>query len=342
MVDEIVLCDILHIIKTVELKKLIIRGKRMYADKLLMSSSRTKGIVMVLIGAVLWGISGTVAQYLFQYSGFSPEWLVVVRLLISGTILLLLASIKGKQRIGDIWKDKRDVSSLVLFSIFGMLAVQYTFFAAINHSNAATATILQYLAPAMISCFLAIRAKRLPTLKEFAAVILALVGTFLLVTKGSISSLSISGIALFWGLASAVALAYYTLQPLRLLAKWGSAIVIGWGMLIGGVSFSFVHPPWNFVGQWSLNAFLAVLFIIIFGTLIAFFCYLESLKYISASETSILASVEPLSAAFLSVVWLHVSFGLEEWLGTFCIISTIFILSFVKNKEKSKLNSLSA
>lgn len=79
-----------------------------------------------------------------------------------------------------------------------------------------------------------------------------------------------------------------------------------------------------------------------FGTLIAFYCYLESLTYISASETSILASVEPLSAAFLSVVWLHVSFGLEEWLGTLCIISTIIILSFVKNKENSKVESLSA
>lgn len=314
----------------------------MYAEKLVINSSRIKGIMMVLIGAVLWGISGTVAQYLFQYSGFTPEWLVVVRLLISGTILLCLASLKGNQKIWGIWKEKKDVLSLVFFSIFGMLAVQYTFFAAINHSNAATATVLQYLAPVMISSFIAIRAKRIPKIKEIVAVVLALLGTFLLVTKGSMSSLSISGIALFWGLTSAVALAYYTLQPLRLLANWGSAIVIGWGMLIGGISFSFIHPPWKFVGQWSFNAFLAVIFIIIFGTLIAFYCYLESLKYISASETSILASVEPLSAAFLSVVWLHVSFGLEEWLGTLCIISTIILLSFVKNKENSKVGSLSA
>ena len=167
---------------------------------------------MVLIGAVLWGISGTVAQYLFQYYGFSPEWLVVVRLLVSGTILLGLASLKGNQKIWDIWKDKKDVPSLILFSIFGMLAVQYTFFAAIKYSNAATATVLQYLAPAMISCFIAIRAKRLPTIKECIAVVLALLGTFLLVTKGSMSSLSISGIALFWGLTSAVALAYYKVE----------------------------------------------------------------------------------------------------------------------------------
>jgi drug/metabolite transporter (DMT)-like permease len=43
---------------------------------------RIKGIILVIIGSMLWGISGTVAQYLFQEKGFSPEWLVVIRLLI--------------------------------------------------------------------------------------------------------------------------------------------------------------------------------------------------------------------------------------------------------------------
>jgi drug/metabolite transporter (DMT)-like permease len=304
----------------------------MSTQNIALSYSRTKGMALVLIGASLWGISGTVAQYLFQQRGFSPEWLVVVRLLISGIILLTLASSNKKQSVWGIWKNKQDVLSLLLFSILGMLAVQYTYFAAIQHSNAATATVLQYLAPVMIACFLAIKSKRLPSSKEMIAVFLALLGTFLLVTRGNLQSLSISSLALFWGISSALALAYYTLQPHQLLSKWGSIIVIGWGMLIGGISFSLIHPPWSFQGEWSLNSFFAVIFIVIFGTLIAFYCYLESLKYISASETSLLACIEPLSAALLSVIWLQVTFGLEEWLGTLCIISTIVILSLVKNK----------
>jgi drug/metabolite transporter (DMT)-like permease len=307
----------------------------METENVALSYPRPKGMALVLTGAALWGISGTVAQFLFQHKGFSPEWLVVIRLLISGIILLILASSNGKDKQGvwGIWKNKQDVISLLLFSILGMLAVQYTYFAAINHSNAATATVLQYLGPAMIACYLAAISKRLPTSKEIMAVILALLGTVLLVTKGNIQSLSISGWALFWGLASAVALAFYTLQPHKLLSRWGSTVVIGWGMLIGGISFSFIHPPWSFQGQWSLTSFFAVAFIVIFGTLIAFYCYLESLKYISATETSLLACIEPLSAAVLSVIWLQVSFGLEEWLGTLCILTTIMILSVVKKSS---------
>jgi len=303
-------------------------------SELALAPSRPRGIALVLIGASLWGISGTVAQYLFQQQGFSPGWLVVIRLIISGLILLGIAKGFEKSNIWAIWKSKQDIISLILFSLLGMVAVQYTYFAAIESSNAATATVLQYLAPAMISCFLAIRAKRLPSKKETFAVALALIGTFLLVTQGNASSLSISGWALFWGIASAVALAFYTLQPHKLLANWGSTIVVGWGMLIGGISFSFIHPPWEFQGTWNLSSYLSVTFIVIFGTLIAFYCYLESLKYISASETSVLASVEPLSAAILSVLWLHVTFGVEEWVGTLCIISTIIILSLVKQSPK--------
>jgi drug/metabolite transporter (DMT)-like permease len=289
-------------------------------------------MALVLIAAALWGISGTVAQYLFQQQGFSPEWLVVIRLLAAGALLLGIAGIKEKQRIWEIWKNKREVLSLLLFSILGLVTVQYTYFAAIAQSNAATATVLQYLAPVFISGFFAIRNKRWPTAKETAVVCLSVIGTVLLVTHGSLQNLSISGWALFWGLGSAVSLVFYTLHPHKLLAKWGSGIVVGWGMLIGGICFSFIHPPWYFAGQWSLNSLMALIFVIVFGTLIAFYCYLESLKHITATETSLLGCIEPLTAAILSVIWLHISFGVGEWLGTFCIIGTIVILSSAKKR----------
>ena len=214
-----------------------------------------------------------------------------------------------------------------------MVGVQYTYFAAIKYGNAATATILEYLSPVLVTCYLAIRAKKMPNLKEITAVILAMSGTFFIITKGNIHGISISKLALFWGVISAFAAAFYTLQPRYLLAEYGSAVVVGWGMLIGGIAFSFIHQPWNFTGQWSITSIFAVIFVVLFGTLIAFYCYLESLNYVQPTEASVLSSVEPLSAAFLSVIWLHVPLGMFQWLGTACIIFTVVILSCTKNKE---------
>ncbi|AJH00446.1 transporter [Clostridium beijerinckii] len=291
---------------------------------------RIKGIILVIIGAMLWGISGTAAQYLFQKKGFSPEWLVVIRLLSSGIILLLYTFMKGEQNIWKVWKSKNDALSLIFFSILGMLGVQYTYFAAIKYGNAATATILQYSSPVIITCYLAIRNKKIPKLKEIIAIGLAMLGTFFIITKGNIHSISISRLALFWGIASAFAAAFYTLQPRLLLRKWGSILVVGWGMLIGGIVFSFIEQPWNCTGIWSTNSILAIIFVILFGTLIAFTCFLESLNYIKPTESSILSSAEPLSAAILSVIWLHEELGIAQWIGTACIITTIIILSRIK------------
>lgn len=294
---------------------------------------RMKGILLVIIGAMLWGVSGTVAQYLFQEKGFTAEWLVVIRLLASGLILLLYAFVKGNQDIWTIWRSKHTVLGLILFSIIGMVGVQYTYFAAIKYGNAATATILQYLSPVVVTCYLAIYTKKIPNLQEIIAVTLAMLGTFFIITKGNIHSIAISKLALFWGISSAFAAAFYTLQPRSLLAKWGSTVVVGWGMLVGGIAFSFIHQPWDLTGQWNITSIFAVIFVVLFGTLIAFYCYLESLKYIEPTEASVLSSVEPLSAALLSVLCLNVSLGMLQWLGTVCIILTVAILSHEKNKE---------
>lgn len=295
-----------------------------------LSYPRAKGIFLVLIAATSWGVSGTVAQYLFHQQGFSANWLVVTRLILAGMGLLFFSHTVGKQDIWSIWKNKQDLLRLFVFGIIGMLGVQYTFFAAIDYGNAATATVLQYLAPVIIAVFICVRAKELPVKNEVIAIVLALVGTFLLVTKGNANTLSISGQAFTWGILSAFALAFYTLYPGSLLSKWGTLLTVGWGMMIGGIGFSFIHPPWKFEGNWSLSSFLAFLFVVIFGTIIAFLCYMESMKYIKASEASLLACVEPLSSAFLAVAWLHVPFSPVEWIGAFSIIATIFILSAVK------------
>lgn len=288
---------------------------------------RTKGIILVLTAAFFWGISGTVSQYLFQALHISAEWLTTVRLLSAGLLLTLIAYKQEGTRIFDVWSHKADILGIIIFGIIGMIGVQYTYLAAIKHGNAATATILQYLGPAIVTSYFILKAKRLPTAKEIIAVFLALFGTFLLVTHGNFQTLSISKLGFFWGILAAFGLAFYTIQPIELLKRWGSTIVVGWGMIIGGVVFSFVAPPWQFEGEWTFGANFAFLFVVVCGTVLAFYSYLESLKYLSASETSLLACAEPLSAALTSVLFLGVAFGWMDWLGSGFILLTIVVLS---------------
>lgn len=291
-------------------------------------SDHFKGLSMVLLGAVLWGVSGTAAQVLFQRYGFNPGWLVTVRMSIAGLLLLVGISFKsGPMHTLAVWKDKRDVVKLVFFGIIGLLGVQYSYFASIRYGNAATGTMLQYMGPIFITVYVALRRRRMPSISQFTAVFLALTGAFLLVTNGDYHSFSVAPLAVVWGLISAITLAFYSLYPHELLQKYGSATIVGWGMLIGGIGMSFIAPPWHFTGHNSLGTWWLISFVVLFGTLIAFYVYIASLKYISASEASLLSCGEPLSASIIAVAFLHVQMGLSAMLGGLCIIITVTILA---------------
>lgn len=298
---------------------------------------KKRGFILAITAAILWGVSGSFAQFLFEYRGINIEWLVTVRLLISGIILIAIAAIRKDPDVWLIWKNRKDAFQLVLFSILGMLAVQYTYFAAIKYSNAATATVLQYAGPVIIAIYLALKNRKWPSPMEYLAIFLAITGTFLLVTHGSLKSLSISGLALFWGIASAVALAFYSMYPLGLLKRYSATVVIGWAMFSGGIAFSFVHVPWQVGGTWDDESFLFTAFIILLGSLTAFYAYLTSVKLIGPQTTSLLASAEPLSAAIIAVLWLNVIYESMDWLGSLFIISTIFLLAKTGKTRKTEV-----
>jgi drug/metabolite transporter (DMT)-like permease len=100
-----------------------------------------------------------------------------------------------------------------------------------------------------------------------------------------------------------------------------------------------MSQPWNVPGVWDVSTLTAVAFIVLFGTLFAFYGYLAAVQKIGPETTSLLACAEPLSAALMSVLWLKVPFGVLDWLGSICIMATIFLLSRINHDEKTGLIS---
>lgn len=298
----------------------------------LISRTKFSGLLMALSSAIFWGISGTCAQFLFEKKSIDPSWLVTWRMILAGIILVVFSLTQEKRNTFLIWKKPSSAIQLLLFGLLGMVAVQYTYFYSISLSNAATATILQYIGPVFVLAYFAFKNRKWPILAEFGALFLALAGTFLLVTHGSLTELVISEEALIWGILSALALAFYTIQPVGLLRLFSPAAVTGWGMLIGGVSFSLLTQPWYVSGVWDWQTIAAMGYIVIFGTVLAFYFFLRSVTLIGATTASLLCSVEPLAAALTAVIWLGVSFVGMDWLGTFFILQTVVLLTLSKEK----------
>ncbi|HEY2008206.1 MAG TPA: EamA family transporter [Rhizomicrobium sp.] len=283
------------------------------------------GFLYAIVAAILFGVGGSLAQFLFQQRGVDTGWLVTMRLLFAGLALLSISAVQQGPKVLAIWRG--DALPLLAFGLIGMMPVQYTYMAAINASNSATATVLQFTSPAMVAAWLALIRRRLPDMRELAAIALAVAGTFLLATHGRIGAMSISAVALFWGITSAVAAAFNSLQPAGMLKRHGSAAVAGWGMLVGGVALSVLHPPWKVAGSWDTQAVVFFAFILLLGTLVAFYLFNTALSMIGAQKTILLTCGEPLAAAVLAVWWLGVQWGAMDWLGTACILVTIVLLA---------------
>ena len=301
--------------------------------------SMLRGILLVAFGACCWGISGNVGQFLNTTRGFSLEWIVSCRLLVGGLLLLCYLAFKHGKKVFAIWQQKQYRNALIIFAVFGMLPAQYTFFVAIKHSNAGTATVLQYIGPVLIVIYIALRQKRFPSKIECMGVVCALFATFLLATNGNIHALALSPQALFWGILSAFALAVYTLQPKELLKKWDSTFVIGWGMFLAGIIITPLRPITSFVGTIDMTAIIAMIFILVFGTIFSFCCYLSGVAIVGATKGSLIACLEPLSATVVSIVWLKETFTWIDLIGFAFIVITVAILSVQKEKADVTVSS---
>ena len=301
-----------------------------------MKKNDNTGMLSTFVGGTLWGINGVMGNYLFLNKNVTTPWLIPYRLILAGFLLLGYLYYKKGSKIFDILKNPKDLLQIVLFGFIGMLGTQYTYFSAIQFSNAAIATVLTYFGPTLVLIYMCLREKRKPLKYEIVSICLSSFGVFLLATHGDITSLQISFKALVWGILSALSVVFYTVQPESLLKKYGASIVVAWGMMIGGIFIAFVTKPWNISVTFDFITFLVLMLIIVFGTIIAFILYLTGVNIIGPTKASIIACIEPVAATICAILFLGVTFDFLDVIGFLCIISTIFIVAYFDKKAKKK------
>ncbi|MEK8196338.1 MULTISPECIES: DMT family transporter [Lysinibacillus] len=294
---------------------------------------RLKGIVFIVSGAILWGATGPLMEWLLNHTPLTVSFMLTIRLTVAGILLLTYLLLTGKNIFG-IWQQKLWGRQLIIFGIAGMLGVQFAFVAAINESNAVLATLLQFLAPIFVVAYVSLSLKKMPPKYQVLGIIGTLIGLFLLLTNASFESLLISPKALLWGIAVGLTFAFYTLYPARLMKEWGVLLVVGWGMLVGGFTLGLVSRVWQ-SNQWGVLTDFKILILlaalIFFGT-VAFILFLSSMKYITAVETSILSSIEPLTAMIISVIVFGTSLGFWQLIGVFVMLVCVTWLSVAGEK----------
>lgn len=302
---------------------------------------RLKGILMIVIGSMLWGTTGSLTEWVLSNTDLTVPFLLTVRLIVAGSGILLFLALK-KEDIFGVVKTPYWRNQLILFSIFGMVGLQFTFSYAIETSNAVVATLLQFSAPIFVVLYVSLSHKRFPPRYQILGIAGTLAGLFLLLTNGSLGKLLVSNEALLWGAAVGLTFAFYTLYPARLMKEWSVLAIVGWSMLIGGIVLGLINRVWQ-SDHWPFlvqpQGLLIMSILIIFGTM-AFLLFLASMKYISAVETSILSSVEPLTVMIISVIWFDTMLHSIQLIGVVLMLVFVTWLSIGGNKAAVESKSV--
>lgn len=292
-----------------------------------MASHELRGVVCALAGGSLWGFSGSCAQFLLGDYGFSPLMLTCVRMIGAGLLFMAYLALRKREVLSAMLHDKRALGQLAVFGIGGLYLSQLTYTIVIGYTNAGTATVLQCMNIIFVMIATCLIVRRAPRGAEIAGLILAIAATWLIATNGDPSRIVLPVPGILWGIANALAVAFYIMYPRRLLQKWGSLVVTGTGMLVGGIAAALVAIPRAGFPVLDGAGWAALLAIVVLGTCASFALYLQGVKDAGGVRASMLGVAEPVAATLISWLWLGTTFTAFDLFGFALMIAMVLIVT---------------
>lgn len=293
-----------------------------------------KGTLYSLLSGLIWGICGILGEYFFTHYQVSSGWITSMRLLLAGSLVLFLSAFQLRFQLLDIWRNKKNYLPFFAYAILGIFSVQFFFYLCVEYSNATTATILQFISPVFILFYNRIVYQKKASITAILYVLIAMLGVFLMATKGDLSKLSMTPLALVTGLLSAVGVMFNVILPQRFARDYGFVPTVGWGMLLAGVFSNFLYPVHQITFQLDVTSFLICFTIAVFGTAFAFFLSMKAVLLVSPLVVSVVSASEPLSSALLSVLFLGMVLDGFLALAMILIIVPMVFLSIEETKER--------
>jgi drug/metabolite transporter (DMT)-like permease len=288
-----------------------------------------KGYLYIFVGASLWGVSSVVAKSLFN-TGLPPAQLVLVRLTLSTLVLLAILLFSDRKQLIIAG---RDLPYFLVFGFVGVAGVQYTYYFTISKINVGPGVLIQYLAPIWITLYAFFFQKEPATRWKIFSLLLAILGCYLVMGGYQIDLFSLNRIGMVSGVVSSLFFAFYSLYGEKGLKRYGPWTIILYGFGFGALFYWIVASPLNVLtANYSLNIWLAFLFIAIFSTLIPFGFYFKGIERVRATRASIASTWEPVVAGLTAYLALGEVLDPLQVAGGIAVIVAVILLQIGKEK----------
>lgn len=290
----------------------------------------SRGYLYLFVAVSFWGGSASLAKHLFR-SGFDA--LIITQTRSSLSFLLLAAYFAVVNRsVFNI--DRRDLLKFASVGVIGVAITNFTYYFTVQETTVATAILMQYTAPLMVMLYTVFVSKEEDMNgAKIVSLLLALLGCYLAVSGGALTTIQISSLGVASGAASALCYAFMLLASKRVLRTYTV-----WTMLVYAFGFAtlfwlVVHPPWEIAAKgysiedWGIFWMFAIVSILIPHAL-----FMKSLHLLEATSVGIASTMEPVVAIVVAYLALGEALNGIQSLGALSVVCAVVLLQLPRQR----------
>lgn len=279
--------------------------------------------IYVLLAAVLWGTAGVFVRAV--ENEIEQMQLVLCRATFSFLTFGLIIVFKDR----SLFKIKlRDLWIFISAGVFSIVLFNYSYYTTMSLTSLSVAAVLLYTAPFFVVIMSYIIFKERLTLNKSVACITAFVGCCF-VTGMFDSSQKIGGKAVFFGLLTGFGYALYTIFSELLLRRGYKTLTITFYVFLFAAicSVPFVSIESTVNGLFSSPRIFVIVFLMaILNTVLPYIFYTAGLRGVNPSVAPIIATVEPVVATVVSIVYKE-SISYLAYIGIVLVLLSVVILN---------------
>jgi len=304
------------------------------------NSSTLLVITGLILTNIFWGASG-VAVKIAQLQLGTFE--IVALRFISAMPLLIIATVLWKGTAA-LKIDKKDLPYIAVLAFMGIPLEFLLQVTSLAYTTATCFTLIFSLSPFFIIFASAVLIKEKITRHKSIGALLGFIGVTFIITNGSLAvPTNLLGDAI--AIMANIVWALYTVMGKPINEKYSALTVLNYTFIFGAlelIPFYLISPglsPAEFTG----STWIAMGFLTIFCSLIAFLLYNHGTEKLPASIAGLFIYVQPLSGVALAAIVLGEHITIYTIIGTFLIIYGIYeaerrggIMNGIKNVENNR------
>ncbi|MGV3465180.1 MAG: DMT family transporter [Heyndrickxia sp.] len=299
-------------------------------------------IYLMLLGfSIFTGATFNLAKYTVVY--FSPSSAAAWRFGLAAAVMLIILIFTEGIKKSQIQKNAVSYIVLGLIGIFGFNAL---FFVGLKYTSPVNGALIMGLNPLLTTIFARIILKDHITKKQVLGICFAFIGVLLVITQGSIEtittlSISIGDVIIF---AGNVCWALYGVLGRRFVRNGTPLSTTTYTMVIGAVSLivvSFFTSNPVSIANIPIRAWGAIAFMALFTSVLGYLWWNQGMKEIGASKTSLFFNLVPVVTMIISFV-IGTPIKVFQILGALLVILGVLTSSGVISLPKPKAERQSA